>query len=181
MKQRIRYTVDPCAKLPRLAMGFMALSMLLRLMWCLIWPQELAAKGPAIHAHLPLLSCVLFLLCLRLFGKKALWTSFFPAFGGVLFFILKAASFVWWHRLLCTLLYLLVACLYGAAVFGLAPIKKLLIPLFALPLAFHIFIEDLIIKYHTMTPADWLQEGSVLCIMAALLCVSLAMRPAREP
>lgn len=178
MKRRVRYYIEPTAKLPRLAMCFIALSMVLRCLWCFIWPEELAEKGLAVHALLPLLSCALFMVCLLLFGKRALWLSFFPAFGGVLFFMLKATGFVWWHQLLCTLLYLLVACLYGAAVFGLAPIKKLLIPLFALPLAFHIFIEDLIIKFDRMSPADWLQEGSVLCIMAALLCVSLAMKKA---
>jgi hypothetical protein len=154
---------------------FMALSILLRLVWCNVYPQSAAARGMALHVGLPVLSCALFILCLLFFGKTALWLSFFPALAGVIFFMLKAATFLWWHRLLCTLLYLLVALLYGCAAFSILPIKKLLIPLFGLPLIFHIFVEDLIINA-PMPVESWLQEGSVLCIMAGLLCVSLAMR-----
>ena len=176
MKRKVRYFVEPQGKLTRAAACVLALSMLLRLLWCLIWPSDAAARGWGVHVLLPLLCCLLFILCLLIFGRKALWLSFFPALGGVLFFLLKATTFVWWHQLLCTLLYLLVAALYGAAVFGLAPIKKLLIPLFGLPLAFHIFVEDLFLNRSSMSAGDWLQEGSVLCIMAALLCVSLAMK-----
>lgn len=176
MKRKVRYYIEPRGKLTGAAVCFLALSMLLRLLWCLIWPGDAAARGWGVHVLLPLLCCLLFVLCLLCFGKRALWLSFFPALGGVLFFLLKAGAFVWWHQLLCTLLYLLVAALYGTAVFGLAPVKKLLIPLFGLPLAFHIFVEDLFLTGKTMTAGQWLQEGSVLCIMAALLCISLAMR-----
>ncbi|MCM1149077.1 MAG: hypothetical protein NC319_03180 [Butyricicoccus sp.] len=181
MKKKIRYHIEPDGIMTRAAVCFMALSMALRAVWCLLWPGQAAEAGMAVHAVLPLCACALFIVCLLLCGKRALWLSFFPAAVGVAFFILKAASFVWWHRLLCTLLYLLVAALYGAAVFSLSPVKKLLIPLFGLPLLFHIFVEDMIINREIMTAALWLQEGSVLCIMAGLLCVSLALRGEEKP
>lgn len=181
MKKKIRYHIEPNGVLTRIAVCFMALSIVLRAAWCLFWPSELAAAGAMVHAVLPLCACALFIVSLLICGKKALWLSFIPAAVGVVFFILKAEAFVWWHRLLCTLLYLLVAALYGAAVFSLAPVKKLLVPLFALPLAFHIFVQDMILQRGSMTAALWLQEGSVLCIMAGLLCVALALKGEEKP
>lgn len=180
MKKKIRYHLEPDGVLTRAAVCFMALSMALRAVWCLLWREE-AAAGLAVHVALPLCACALFIVCLLLCGRRALWLSFFPALAGVVFFILKAADFVWWHQLLCTLLYLLVAALYGAAVFSLLPVKKLLVPLFALPLLFHLFVQDMVLQREMMTAALWLQEGSVLCIMAGLLCVSLALRGEEKP
>jgi len=170
-----RYYIEPKSPLILTAAAFLAISFALRLFWCIHWNTTDAFVFPS-QVLLPLFSCVLFLVCLFCWGKTKLWTTFIPAFLGVLFFILKATGFIWWHQLLCTLLYLLVAVLYGLTVFGVAPIRKLLIPLFSLPLAFHIFIEDLIIKWDTHTAETWIQEISVLCIMAALLCISLAMK-----
>ena len=172
---KTRYYVEPRQVAVRMAAGFLMLSMALRIAWWCLWPEQLAGARLWIHGVLPLAACGLFLLSLLRFGRKALWVSAFPCFLGVLFFLLKAEAFVWWHRLLCTLLYLAVAVLYGLAVCG-APIRKLLIPLFGLPLAFHLFVEDLILHRASYTAAQWLQEGSVLCIMASLLCIALAMR-----
>ena len=170
-----RYCIEPKSPLILTAAAFLGISFALRLFWSIHWHvNDLFILLSQVV--LPLFSCASFHVCLFRWGKAQLWTTFIPAFLGVLFFILKAAGFVWWHQLLCTLLYLLVAVLYGLAVFGIAPIKKLLIPLFSLPLAFHIFIEDLIINRDTHTAAAWIQEISVLCIMAALLCISLAMK-----
>lgn len=170
-----RYFVEPNSPLIFTAAAFLVISFALRLFWSIHWHVNdmfiLLSQ-----VVLPLFSCVLFLVFLFCWGKTKLWTTFIPTFLGVLFFILKATGFVWWHQLLCTLLYLLVAVLYGLAVFGIAPIKKLLIPLFSLPLAFHVFIEDFILKWDTHTAATWIQEISVLCIMAALLFISLAMK-----
>ena len=181
MKKKIRYHIEPNGALARVAVCFMALSMALRAVWCLLWPEEVSAAGMTVHALLPLCACALFIVCLLLFGRRALWVSFIPAAAGVVFFILKASAFVWWQQILCTLLYLLVAALYGAAVFSVMPVKKLLVPLFALPLIFHIFVQDMILQREIMTASLWLQEGSVLCIMAGLLCVAIAMRGEEKP
>ncbi|MCI8524718.1 MAG: hypothetical protein HFF17_02095 [Oscillospiraceae bacterium] len=175
MKQRVRYAVEPRSWLGWGATGLMILAMALRLIWWIGWSRDWEAGMWVTQALLPMLSCLLFIAALQRFGLTALWTTFIPVMLGVLFFILKADSFVWWHRLLCTLLYLVVAVLYGLAVFGL-PIRALLIPLFALPLAFHLLVENLAIHKAAYSAAEWLQEGSVLCIMAALLCTALAMK-----
>ena len=180
-EKRIRYHIEPDGVLTRAAVCFMAVSMALRGVWCLLWREEASRAGLAVHAALPLCACALFIVCLLLCGGRALWLSFFPLLMGVAFFILRATDFAWWHMLLCTLLYLLVAALYGAAVFSLMPVKKLLVPLFALPLLFHIFVQDMVLQRGTMTAPLWLQEGSVLCIMAGLLCVALGMRGEERP
>ena len=83
------------------------------------------------------------------------------------------------HRLFCTLLYYAVLHLYILTVEGILPTKKLLYPLFGLPLCYHIFVEDMQM-YILASPkppfVEWLPEISVLCIMASLLAVSFAIR-----
>lgn len=174
-RPRVGYYIEPKGMV-WVAVGFMALSFGLRLAWWLVWPEDTASAGVYVHGVLPLGACVLFCLCLLYPGRMSLRASFFPALLGVLFFILKAQTFVWWHQTLCTLLYLLVAVLYGLTAFSILPLRKLLFPLFGLPLTFHAFVLDLIVHRTVFTLPEWFQEGSVLCIMAGLLCVSLAIR-----
>ncbi|MGM9522729.1 MAG: hypothetical protein ACI3VB_09660 [Oscillospiraceae bacterium] len=178
--KRTKYYVEPHGALVISAAVFMAASAVLRIFWCVLWPEELEPTVLCTQGILPVTACILFIFLIFKYGKKAIWLSFFPAAMGVLFFVLKATGFAWWHQLLCTLLYLLVAVLYGLTVFGVLPTSRLLIPLFGLPLAFHIFVEDLVINFSSNTPRQWFQECSVLCIMAGLLCVSLAMKKESE-
>lgn len=176
MKKRADYFVEP-AGITWIAAGFMILSFIVRFCWCILCPDRMAERGVLIHAVLPLTACVLFVVCLLVFGKRHFWMSFIPAAMGVLFFLLKAATFdSLTHQILCTVLYLSVAVLYGLTVFGILPIRRLLIPLFGLPLLYHIFVEDLIINRPFYGLSEWMQEGSVLCIMAGLLCVSFGIK-----
>jgi hypothetical protein len=91
------------------------------------------------------------------------------------FFAAKALTFPSLiHTVLCLCLYALVAALYTATVTGRVPTQKLLWLLFGLPMLYHIFVED---RQKLGWPLhDWLPELSVLCCMASLLCISLAMR-----
>ena len=179
LKRKIQYHIEPRG-MTLIAAGFMVLSFALRLAWCILWPENIAGSLLFTRAILPLAACVGFIFCLLRRSENALRYSFIPALMGVLFFILKAGTFVWWHQLLCTLLYLLVAVLYGLTALGICPIRKLLYPLFGLPLAFHIFVEDLIINRDVYTLAEWFQEWSVLCIMAGLLCLAAAIKAPPE-
>ena len=179
LKQKIRYHIEPRG-MTLIAAGFMALSFALRLAWCFLWPENIAGSLLFTRAILPLAACAGFIFCLLRKSENSLRSSFIPALMGVLFFILKAGTFAWWHQLLCTLLYLLVAVLYGLTALGICPIRKLLYPLFGLPLAFHIFVEDLIINRDVYTLAAWFQEWSVLCIMAGLLCLAAAIKAPPE-
>ena len=123
---------------------------------------------------------ILFILCLVLLGKKALWLTSVPVILGVVFFIIKSFTFdSWLHTILCILLYLLVAVLYTGTVFGIIRTKWLLVPLFGLPFLYHIFVEDLAALRDTANPVTLsagLQEISVLSVMLALFFTAIAMK-----
>jgi hypothetical protein len=76
-------------------------------------------------------------------------------------------------------LYIAVLLLYTLTVLGLIPTKVLLYPLFSLPLLYHIFVEDTNLYFFAQPPVpvfDWFPELSVLAIIAALLCISVALK-----
>ena len=124
------------------AIIFMALSAVFRIVGC--WGKWDEPFFAATQIALPLMCNILFILCLVLLGKKALWLTSVPVILGVVFFIIKSFTFdSWLHTILCILLYLLVAVLYTGTVFGIIRTKWLLVPLFGLPFLYHIFVEDL--------------------------------------
>lgn len=178
--KKVKYSLDPKSPLTLAAVCLFALSAVFRIVWLSAFTQAAQGRGVALHVLLPVSAAAAFIALLLWQGRDRLWLTFFPALAGVVFFIIKATGFTPVHQALCTVLYLGVAVLYGVAVLGLAPIRPLLIPLFGLPLLYHIFVEDLIQNLPTYTLAEWLQEWSVLAIMAGLLLTSLAMKR-REP
>jgi len=95
---------------------------------------------------------------------------------GVIFFILKAFTFAWWHQALCTVLYLLVLGIFTLTSFGKIRTKVPQILVFSLPLTFHV-TDDLIrfLPLQNPDPLEWLLEGSVVLIMTGLLLYTLAL------
>jgi hypothetical protein len=154
---------------------FMVLSTAARLVYYV--PEGLRGFDWWVYIGIPGFATIWFPFALIVWGRKTLLPTCLSVFGGVFYFIVKAFTFAhWWHTALCICLYLAVLVLYCLTVIGVIPTKKLLYPLFGLPLAFHLFVED--VKNYVIPGADlhtWLPEISVLCIMAALLCVSVAM------
>ena len=174
MKQT--YSLHLNNKFTVLGLGMMAFSVLIRMVY-------FAAHGGSaghltVHLLLPILAAVTFFVVV-LKGMPAEYTALGVLFG-VVFFIIKAFTFASkLHTFLCVILYLLVLSLYSATVFGLLPTKKLLYPLFGLPLVYHIFVEDMQLYVFAEPPVpcfEWLPEISVLLIMAGLLCLSIAMK-----
>ena len=161
-------------------MAFMALSLLARLVYYV--PEGLTGFDWWVYLGIPGFATIWFPIALICWGRKTLLPTCVSVFGGVFYFIVKAFTFAhWWHTTLCICLYLAVLVLYCLTVTGVIPTKKLLYPLFGLPLAFHLFVED--VKNYVVPGADlhtWLPEISVLCIMAALLCVSIAMEQKQD-
>lgn len=129
---------------------------------------------------LPVCCCLLMALCILLFGKKCFFLSVIPVLLGVVFFVYKSLSFTsWTHTVLCILLYLTVAVVYTATVFGWIHTKWLLPPLFGLPFLYHIIVEDIPRLNDAANPVNFLegmQEISVLAIMAALFCVGMGLK-----
>jgi hypothetical protein len=129
-------------------------------------------------------AAVVFGVAVIFFGEKYPQLTAVSVLMGVVFFMVKAFTFeTLTHTVLCLILYTAVLVLYSLTIFGIIRTKYLLYPLFGLPLLYHIFVEDMQI-YVLADPRppffEWLPEISVLCIMAALLCVSVAMRKKEE-
>lgn len=132
---------------------------------------------------LPLLSAVIFITVVLFWGHSHAAATSVSVALGVIFFIIKAFSFdSAVHTTLCIILYIAVLLIYSLTVFGIIPTKKLLYPLFGLPLLYHIFVEDMKLYILAKTPVpflEWLPEISVLLIMAGLLSVSAALKKDR--
>lgn len=182
MKQTLLVTIPRRHPGVSLARGFMAAAALLRLVYYL--PKHADPLLLWVHLVLPVMAAVLFLLGLALAGRWAKRGALGALVLGVAFFLIKAAAFTPLHRALCTLLYLTVLLLFSATLLGFLPTKKLLYPLFGLPLLYHILVEDTK-KYFFANPPvpvwDWLPEISVLCIMTGLLSLSIALETKQVP
>lgn len=134
----------------------------------------------SVHLIVPLLSAILFITIVLFFGREYVELTAISVFLGVVFFIVKATTFdSLIHTVLCIGLYLLVLALYSLTIFGRIPTKKLLYPLFSLPLLYHIFVEDMKLYILADPPVpfiEWLPEISVLLIMSGLLCLSIGLQ-----
>lgn len=160
----------------RIACGWMGISAAVRMVHYLAAP--LTAEIVLVHLLLPVTAAALFVCGILRGERSAKHLTAAAVVIGVTFFIRKALSFSPVHRALCTLLYLTVLSLYLLTVTGILPTKKLLYPLFGLPLLYHIFVEDMQIYVLAEPPVpiwDWMPEISVLCIMAALFSLVFAM------
>ncbi len=177
-KEKVRFYVEKQSKLVQSAVVLMLLSAVFRLLGC--W-NGFSDKFFAItQIALPLSCNLLFILILMTMGKRFFSLTSVPVVLGVIFFIIKATGFESWvHMLLCILLYVVIALVWCATVYGVIPTKWPLVPLFALPFLYHVCIEDVARLRDTVNPisfAEGMQEMSVLCIMLALLCTALAMK-----
>lgn len=177
-KERVKFFVEKQSIWVQAAVIFMALSAVFRLVGCWgLWEDGFFA---ATQIALPLCCNLLFILCILLLGKKLFCLTSIPVLLGVVFFIIKAFTFdSWLHTTLCILLYILVAVLYTGTAFGFIRTKWLLVPLFALPFLYHVFIEDLAKLRDPVNPltfAAGMQEMSVLSVMLCLLFTALAMK-----
>lgn len=178
VKEKAKFYVEKESKLVQSAVVLMLLSAVFRLIGC--WGKFDDSFFAITQIALPLGCNLLFILVLMTMGKRFFNFTSVPVVLGVLFFIIKATTFdSWIHMLLCILLYIVIALVYCATVFGVIPTKWPLVPLFALPFLYHVCIEDIARLQDTVNPmtfAEGMQEMSVLCIMLALFCTSLAMK-----
>ena len=177
MKKRLSVTIPDRGGAVYASLGFMVLAAWLRLYFYLPMIMEPAMK--MLHLWLPVSAVGVFVLAFALGGAWKKPGALLSVVLGVVFFILKARNFEPMHRTFCTVLYILILVLFGLTLLGLLPTKKLLYPLFGLPLAYHILVEDTRYYFFEDPPVpvrQWMPEISVLCIMAALLCLSIALQ-----
>ncbi len=179
-REKLRYSVSRKNFFVKLSAFFMLLSMLCRLLgyWG-FWANQ-TSDFVLTQILLPVLCNLLFVVVILYMGRRFFALSCVPVILGVVFFIIKALGFdSVIHMILCICLYLAVAIIYTATVFGVIRTKWLLAPLFGLPLLYHIFVDDLSTlraDENAMSLGEWLPEISVLCIMLSLLLICFAMK-----
>lgn len=179
-REKLRYSVSRKNFFVKLSAFFMLLSMLCRLLgyWG-FWANQ-TSDFVLTQILLPVLCNLLFVVVILYMGRRFFVLSCVPVILGVVFFIIKALGFdSVIHMILCICLYLAVAIIYTATVFGVIRTKWLLVPLFGLPLLYHIFVNDLSTlraDENAMSLGEWLPEISVLCIMLSLLLICFAMK-----
>ena len=175
--EKIRYSVSRKNFFVKLAVIFMILSALCRFLgyWG-FWSNQ-TAGFVTFQIVLPILCNLLFIVLVLYAGRRFFSLTFIPVILGVMFFIIKAFGFdSILHTILCICLYLAVAFIYTATVFGVIRTKWLLAPLFGLPLIVHIYLDrDMIApKGKTVVLAELLPYGGdfvhLLCNEKARLC-----------
>lgn len=180
MKKQMEVRISRKHPLALTACGFFLLSAILRL-WHYL-PGQMTPMIFWVHLILPVWASVVFLIGIAVGGRWAKGGIILATVLGVIFFIIKATTFAPWHQASCTILYLGVLVLFCGTLLGFLPTKKLLYPLFGLPLVYHIFVEDTQYYFFADPPVpvwDWMPEISVLCIMAGLLCLSVSLKTTR--
>ena len=180
--KRTRFYIDKRTPAAYLSLFFMAASAIIRVIYYSVTPMTPLVLW--VHVVNVIVAAVVFAVAVLLFSEKCPQLTALSVLMGVVFFMVKAFTFeTMTHTVLCLILYTAVLVLYSLTVFGILRTKYLLYPLFGLPLLYHIFVEDMQI-YILADPRppffEWLPEISVLCIMAALLCVSVAMKKKEE-
>ena len=175
---RVRFYLDKTGFFAESAVILLAMAIIFRIIGCIgMWGNRVDA---IMLVLLPVLCCLLLILCIVLLGKKGFFLSFIPVLLGGVFFVFKSLSFEsWMHTVLCVILYVVVAVLYTATVIGWIHTKWLLPPLFGLPFLYHVAVEDipaLVKTPESVSFAAGMQEMSVLCIMAALFCIGMGLK-----
>ena len=174
---RVKFYIDKTGFFAESAIYFLIMAAIFRVIGC--WGLWTDNTYLLMQIVLPVGCCLLLALCIVLFGKRGFFLSCIPVLLGVVFFIFKSLSFdSWLHTVLCILLYMVVAVLYTATVFGWIRTKWLLPPLFGIPFAVHVFM-DMRAMANTAEPVTFaagMQEMSVLAIMAALFCIGIGLK-----
>lgn len=141
------------------------------------WRQSMSDLTFYTMVLLPTGATLLFILLLIVAGEKLLWLTLIPACLISVFFIITAFSFEWWRMISYILLYLILAVVYVVTVTGRLRTRWLLILLSILPPAYQICIEARQLWLSgEATANDWFAQLGLLCLMLAMLSVSLGMR-----
>lgn len=180
-KARPHFYIDKDAVLPETAMILFILSAVFRLIgsWGK-WGSQFFVVSQII---LPLLSAALFVLCIRLCGKRLFCLSAIPLLMYAAFVIIKSLGFSGiLQTALCIVLFTAAAILYTGTVFGLIGTKWLLPPLFALPFVFRIYtdIRAMGDSANPVTFTDGMTEMAALCVLTALLCIGLSLKKKKD-
>lgn len=159
------------------AMLLMALAMVFRLIGSIGRWEDMHYMTTQVA--LPIVSGLLYLLCLLFFGKRAFWTTVIPVVAGLVFFIFRIMGLESeWLKVGWIAFYLVIVVLY-AMCFSHPGLKWALAAVLLLTLAYHIGILDLPRLMDLENPVsflDGMEEMSILGVIFSMLFLSLAMR-----
>ncbi len=177
---RAKFYIEKESIFVRVAVVFTILAAAMRIIGCYgLWGDAFFATTQIV---LPVLSNLLFLLCLLFLGKKFFCLTSIPVLLGAVFCIVRAVDFVWWRMLIDIIVCLAGSVLYTAVAFGVVKSKWPLVPLFTVPVIYRIFAGAALLK-DTVNPislVDGLQELSILCAYIGLLFAAIAMKKEKE-
>ena len=180
-KKRIKFFVDSEGLFTHGAIIFMVLAAIFTLLGSL--GQSADRFFMLTGLVLPLICEVLFTLCIALFGRKTMLLTALPTVLFAVFFIIRAFSFASAvFIVIFTVLYLAVAVLFTATVFGWIRNKWILAAFIFLTLAFNVAVRDypaLSAVTVTVTFPALMQEIAVLFILMGLLFSALALKSRR--
>lgn len=174
----VKYYIEPREFSSVLSVSLMLLSACIRAVYYLSSKMTPLVFG--LYFLNTVLASMIFTFVVVFCGKTHPQLTLIPVAMGVVFFIVKAFTFESLvHTVLCIILYFAVLVIYSLTIFGIIPTKKLLYPLFGLPLLYHIFVEDMklyVFAKPTVPFFEWLPEISILMIMGALFSISFSLK-----
>lgn len=178
MNERIRYYVDRDSFFASGAVYFMGMAIFERVAGC--WGLWGDASFLLTQILLPIVCCLCIIVYILLMGKHLFELTIIPVVLGAVFFIVRALSFgSMLKTVLCILLYIVIMIVYVGVVFGVIRSKWWLVPAFGLPFLYRLLVVDIRALQDTANPvsfADGSQEMSVLCMLLAMVLLSLAMK-----
>lgn len=189
MKAKTAAAIDKTSGFARNAVIFLAIAVLFRGLGVVQRIGMLDGYCLVTELILPVVFCVLLLVCVLTCGKRFLWISLLPMLFGSLFFISRALSSDHilgitpgaWEILIRIFIYLVVSLFYSAAVLSDYRVKWLLIPAFGLGIVYHLVFEDYPALFRGEVPITFsnaMMELSILFLLLGLLFVSLSLCPA---
>ncbi len=174
--QRTKFYIEKESIFVRVAVVFTILAAAFRFIGCWgLWGNAFFATTQIV---LPILSNLLFLVCLLFLGKKFFCLTSIPVLLGAVFFIVRSVDYVWWRMLIDIILCLMGSVFYTTVAFGVFKSKWPLVPLFTVPVIYRIIAGAALLK-DTVNPislVEGLQEISILCTYISLLFTSVAMK-----
>lgn len=177
-KTRTKFEIDKTGFFAEAAVMMLCQSVIFRLIGSIgMWNNEIFT---ATQLLLPMISCILLVLCITLLGKRLFVLSFIPVFAGAAFFIIRSLGFEsMLLTVLCIVFCVFAATLYTFTVFGIISAPLVLSLLFAIPFVYKLFFVDLAALRDTLNPvyfADGTMEMSALCMIAAMIFVGVGLK-----
>ena len=129
---------------------------------------------------LPLLSGLMLIAFLWLFGKKALWLSAIPAVLGAAFFMVRAFGLSGKGQTIGAVFLTAIAlAVYICTVFGVLRNKWPLVLLFLLSFVLRLLIRDVPVMREgldSISFAAGMQESGILCVLSGMTALALVMK-----